>query len=233
MASFGTKSIRVLLVDDHRVVRAALSLLIQNSEGMTMVGEAGNRSEAIAIAAREQPDVILLDLDLGVESGLDLIQDLLKAAGQARIIILTGTRDPEAHHRALRLGAMGVVDKEEAPEVLLSAIERVHAGEAWLDPVLTARLLGEISEASRPKKPDPEAAKIATLTEREREVVTFVGEGLKNRQIAQRLFISEWTVRHHITSIFSKLEVSDRVELMMFAYRHGLAKPPSSYPRST
>ena len=233
MASFGTKSIRVLLVDDHRVVRAALSLLIQNREGMTMVGEAGNHSEAIAIAAREQPDVILLDLDLGVESGLDLIQDLLKAAGQARIIILTGTRDPDAHHRALRLGAMGVVDKEVAPEMLFSAIERVHAGEAWLDPLLTARLLGEISGASKAKKPDPEAAKIAALTEREREVVTMVGEGLKNRQIAQRLFISEWTVRHHITSIFSKLEVSDRVELMMFAYRHGLAKPPSSYPRST
>jgi DNA-binding NarL/FixJ family response regulator len=226
MASFGAKSIRVLLVDDHRVVRAALSLFIQNREGMTMVGEAGNHSEAIAIAGREQPDVILLDLDLGVENGLDLIHDLLAAAGQARIIILTGTRDLEAHHRALSLGAMGVVDKANAPEVLMSAIERVHAGEAWLDPSLTARLLGEISKASRPKKPDPEAAKIATLTDREREVVTMVGEGQKNRQIAQRLFISEWTVRHHITSIFSKLEVSDRVELMMFAYRHGLAKPP-------
>jgi DNA-binding NarL/FixJ family response regulator len=226
MASFGTKPIRVLLVDDHRVVRAALSMFIQNREGLSMVGEAGNHSEAVTIAGREQPDVILLDLDLGVESGLDLIQDLLAAAGQARIIILTGTRDPEAHHRALKLGAMGVVDKEKAPEVLMAAIERVHAGEAWLDPLLAARLLGEISKPSRPKKPDPEAAKIATLTEREREVVTMIGKGLKNREIAQTLFISEWTVRHHITSIFSKLDVSDRVELMMFAYRHDLAKPP-------
>jgi DNA-binding NarL/FixJ family response regulator len=193
---------------------------------MTMVGEAGNRSEAVAVAASARPDVILLDLDLGDESGLDLIQDLLEAAGQARVIILTGTRDPEAHQRALNLGAMGVVQKEKAPEVLLSAIERVHAGEAWLDPLLTARLLGQVAKASRPKKPDPEAASIATLTPREREVVTLVGEGLKNREIAERLFISEWTVRHHITSIFSKLQVSDRVELILFAYRHGLAKPP-------
>jgi DNA-binding NarL/FixJ family response regulator len=219
-----------MLVDDHRVVRAALRLLIQSREGMTLVGEAGNRREAVAIARSAQPDIILLDLDLGDESGLDLIHDLLEAAGQARVIILTGTRDPEAHHRALGLGAMGVVEKEKAPEALLSAIERVHAGEAWLDPLLTARLLGEVSKVSRPKKPDPEAARIATLTAREREVVTLIGEGLKNRQIAERLFISEWTVRHHITSIFGKLEVSDRVELILFAYRHGLAKPPAESP---
>lgn len=226
MPSSGAKSIRVMLVDDHMMVRAALRLLIQSCDGMTMVGEAGNRREAVAVAASAQPDVILLDLDLGDESGLDLIQDLLEAAGQARVIILTGTRDPEAHHRALNLGAMGVVQKEKAPEALLLAIERVHAGEAWLDPSLTARLLGQVSKAGRPKKLDPEAVSIATLTPREREVVALVGEGLKNREIAERLFISEWTVRHHITSIFSKLHVSDRVELILFAYRHSLAKPP-------
>ncbi len=226
MVSSGTNPIRVMLVEDHRVVRAGVRMLVQSREGMTIVGEAGNRSEAVAIAGSEQPDVILLDLDLGDESGLDLIHDLLEAASRARVIILTGTRDPEEHHRALRLGAMGVVNKEKAPEVLLAAIEKVHAGEAWLDPLLTARLLGEVAKAGKPKKPDPEAARIATLTDREREVVGLIAEGLKNKQIAERLFISEWTVRHHITSIFSKLEVSDRVELIMFAYRQGLARPP-------
>jgi DNA-binding NarL/FixJ family response regulator len=226
MVSSGKKPIRVMLVEDHPVVRAGVRTLIQNREGMTMVGEAGNRSEAVAVAGSERPDIILLDLDLGDESGLDLIETLLEASGQGRVIILTGTRDPEGHQRALSLGAMGVVRKEKAPEALLSAIEMVHAGEAWLDPSLAARVLGEVSKASKPKKPDPEAEKIATLTEREREVVGLVGEGLKNKQIAERLFIREWTVRHHITSIFSKLEVSDRVELIMFAYRQGLAKPP-------
>jgi DNA-binding NarL/FixJ family response regulator len=226
MVTSGKKPIRVMLVEDHPVVRAGVRMLIQNREGMTMVGEADNRSEAVAIAGSEHPDIILLDLDLGDESGLDLIESLLEASGQGRVIILTGTRDAEGHQRALSLGAMGVVHKEKAPEALLSAIEMVHAGEAWLDPSLAARLLGAVSKASKPKKPDPEAERIATLTEREREVVRLIGEGLKNKQIAEQLFISEWTVRHHITSIFSKLEVSDRVELIMFAYRQGLAKPP-------
>lgn len=201
-------------------------MLIQSREGMTIVGEAGNRGEALVVAGSEQPDIILLDLDLGDESGLDLIPALLEASAGARVIILTGTRDPEAQHRALSLGAMGIVHKEKAPEALLSAIERVHAGEAWLDPMLTAKLLGEMAKAGKPKKPDPEADRVATLTGREREVVGLIGEGLKNSQIAERLFISEWTVRHHITSIFSKLEVSDRVELIMLAYRQGLARPP-------
>jgi DNA-binding NarL/FixJ family response regulator len=121
---------------------------------------------------------------------------------------------------------MGIVKKEKAAEVLISAIERVHAGEAWLDPSLMAGVLTEMTRSSRGKKTDPEADKIAALTNREREVIALVGEGIKSKEIAGRLFISETTVRHHLTSIFDKLGVADRVELLIYAYRHGLASPP-------
>jgi DNA-binding NarL/FixJ family response regulator len=226
MVTPATKPIRILLVDDHAVVRAGLRMIIQSRTGMTIVGEAGNRDDALSLADSEHPDIILLDLDLGGDSGMALIADLIAAAGDARIIILTGLRDPEAHRQAVLLGAMGIVKKEKAAEVLISAIERVHAGEAWLDPSLMAGVLTEMTRSSRGRKTDPEADKIAALTNREREVIALVGEGIKSKEIAGRLFISETTVRHHLTSIFDKLGVVDRVELLIYAYRHGLASPP-------
>jgi two-component system, NarL family, nitrate/nitrite response regulator NarL len=225
MVTPAAKQIRILLVDDHAVVRAGLRMIIQSRPGMTIVGEAGNREEALALAASQHPDIVLLDLDLGGDSGMALIADLIAAAGDARIIILTGMRDPESHRQAVLLGAMGIVKKEKAAEVLISAIERVYAGEAWLDPSLMAGVLTELSRSSKPKS-DPETEKIATLTNREREVIALVGEGIKSKEIAGRLFISETTVRHHLTSIFDKLGVADRVELLIYAYRHGLASPP-------
>ena len=226
MVTPAAKLIRILLVDDHAVVRAGLRMIIQSRSGMNIVGEAGNRDDALALAASEHPDIILLDLDLGGESGMALIADLIAAASDARIIILTGLRDAESHRQAVMLGAMGIVKKEKAAEVLISAIERVYAGEAWLDPSLMAGVLTEMARASKPTKTDPEAEKIGTLTNREREVIALVGEGIKSKEIAGRLFISETTVRHHLTSIFDKLGVADRVELLIYAYRHGLASPP-------
>ena len=155
-----------------------------------------------------------------------MITELMAAPAEARIIILTGLRDPEAHRQAVLLGAMGIVKKEKAAEVLISAIQRVHAGEAWLDPSLMAGVLSEMTRAGKTRKADPETEKIATLTNREREVIALIGEGIKNKEIAERLFISETTVRHHLTSIFAKLGVADRVELLIYAFRHGLANPP-------
>lgn len=221
------KAIKILLVDDHVIVRAGLRMLIENHKGMAVVGEAGSRRDAMAIAALEQPDIILLDLDMGNESGLDFLRELLATATRARVVMLTGVRDPEAHRRAVLMGAMGLVLKDKAAEVLIRAIERVHAGEVWLDRSLTASVLSEISNVDRTGKPDPEAKKIESLTTREREIVGLVCEGLKNKQIGDRLFISEATVRNHLTSILSKLELSDRFELALYAYRNHLAKPPS------
>ncbi len=221
-----TEVIRVLLVDDHAIVRAGLRMLIGSEPGLQVVGEADGRASALDRAARLQPDIILLDLDLGGDSSLDFLPDLLANVPQGRVILLTGTRNPDEHVRAVRLGAMGVVLKEQAADVLVRAIQKVHAGEAWLDPTLTARLLTGMAPGRGAKQVDPETVKIAALTDREREVIALICEGLQNKTIGQRLFISETTVRHHLTSIFSKLGLENRLELVIYAYRHGLAQPP-------
>lgn len=226
MGNLAHEPIRVLLVDDHAILRSGVRLLLESGGGMRVVGEAADRQQAVALARREQPDSILLDLDLPGTHGLELLPELLAAAPSARVIILTGVNDPEAHASAMRLGARGLVRKEKAPEVLLKAVEKVHHGELWLDRSLLTSLLDERAGAGNHRRPNVEAVKIASLTEREREVVSLIGEGLKNKQIAERLFISEGTVRNHLTTIFGKLDVSDRFELMMYAYRHDLAKPP-------
>jgi DNA-binding NarL/FixJ family response regulator len=215
-------TIGILLVDDHAVVRAALRLLIEKQPGMVVVGEASNKAEALAIASREQPELILLDLCLGEENGIDFIPELLAIAEETKIIILTGVRDPEEHKRAIRLGAMGVVNKEASANLLIKAIDRVYAGELWLDRHSTANLVSGLRRDLQTPKPATEQDTTAQLTSREREVICLVGEGLKNKQIADRLCISEATVRHHLTSILRKLEVSDRLELLIFAYQNNL-----------
>ena len=228
MSMPGSQSIRVLIVDDHGIVRAGLRMLLESQPRTSVVGEAANCAEALVLATREQPDVIVLDLDLGGENAVESIPTLLSAAPAARLLVLTGVRDPEAHREAVRRGAMGLVLKEKAAETLLQAIAKVGDGEVWLEPTMIARVLGELTRPQTSQPISPEAAKIATLTEREREVITLVGEGLRNKHIAERLYISEATVRHHLTAIFAKLEVADRFELAVYAYQHGLAKPPVS-----
>jgi two-component system nitrate/nitrite response regulator NarL len=215
--------IRVLLVEDHAVVRAGLRLLIESRHGLVVVGEAATHADALTLAAREQPHIILLDLDLGSEDGLDLLPILRAAAGQARVLVLTGIRDVNEHRHAIRQGAMGIVLKEQAPDVLLKAIEKVHAGEVWLDRTMLAYVLSEMAVGgARPV--DTNAARIAALTQRDREVIALVDEGLKNKPISARLSISETTVRHHLTSIFAKLGVESRLELVVFAHQQGLGK---------
>jgi two-component system nitrate/nitrite response regulator NarL len=226
-AATAIKSIHILLIDDHAVVRSGLKMIIESKPGLKVVGEASNRADALAIAAREQPDIILLDLDLNGVSGLDFLAELFTTTRDARVIILTGVYDPDAHRRAMHLGAMGLVLKEKAAEVVIKAIEKVHAGEVWFDRVMMGHMISQLSRAALTPKSKPEAQRIASLTEREREITALIGEGLKNKLIANRLFISETTVRHHLTSVFDKLGVSDRLELIIYAYRHGLAKPPS------
>jgi DNA-binding NarL/FixJ family response regulator len=218
-------TIRILLIEDHAVVRAGLRLLIQSRPGLAVVGEAANHAAALALAAREPPDIIVLDLDLGAESGLDLLPGLRAVACQARVLVLTGVRDTQGHRLAIRRGARGLVLKEQAPEVLLKAITKVHAGEVWLERSLLSSVLDEIA-LGETRPANAEAARIASLTEREREVIALVGEGLKNKQIGHRLSITETTVGHHLTSVFAKLGVESRLEMVIFAHRHGLTKWP-------
>jgi DNA-binding NarL/FixJ family response regulator len=216
--------LRILLVDDHLVMRAGLRLLIENQPGMTVVALASNREEALKLAACESPDLILLDLELGAESGLTFLPELRAAAPKARVLVLTGLKDAEAHRQAVRLGAVGVVFKDQEAEVLIKAIEKVHAGEVWLDRTTTGNLFHEMTQNSG--EVNPEQSKIKSLTEREFQVIKLIAEGLKNKEIAKRLFISETTVTHHLSSIFSKLEVSDRLELVIYAFAQKLATMP-------
>jgi two-component system, NarL family, nitrate/nitrite response regulator NarL len=210
--------IRILFVEDHAVVRAGLRLLIEHYPHLCCVGEAAESASAIDLAARAEPDIILLDLDLGAERGLDLIPALLVAAPRARILILTGIRDSYEHQQAIYRGAVGLVHKEQAPDVLLRVIEKVHAGEVWLERSMMANVISEMVA----HKGKANGTELHALTDREREVISLVGEGLKNKQIGDRLSISEITVRHHLTSIFSKLGVESRLEMVLFAHRHGL-----------
>ncbi len=215
-------SIGILIVDDHAVVCSALRALIEKHPNRIVVGEAGNAADAVALAAKEQPEIILLDLCLGDENGVDLIPDLLKASSESRIILLTAVQDEDEFRRAVRQGALGVVGKGAPAEMLIKAIDRVNAGELWLNRQMTATVVTELRRAKSPPGRVIEPEPAARLTGREREVITLIGEGLKNKQIADRLCISETTVRHHLTSILKKLDLSDRVELLIFAYRHNM-----------
>lgn len=215
--------VRILLVDDHAIIRAGLRMLIETRQGFHMTGECDNHADAVTLAAREQPDIILLDLDLGQQNGLDFLEELLEVTqGKSRIIVLTGDRDANKHTRAVGLGALGVVLKDRAPEVLLLAIERVAAGETWLEPQVMANALTNLWKSRQPAKADPEAEKVASLTDREREVIELVAKGYKNQKIGETLFISEPTVRRHLGLIFSKLDVADRLELLVYAIEHGI-----------
>jgi DNA-binding NarL/FixJ family response regulator len=218
-----TKNIRILLIDDQTIVRAAMRMLIESRPGLKVIGEGANRTESLALAMSEQPEIILFALNEA--SDLDFLPELLSIANQARLVILTGLRDPKVHQRAVRLGATGVVLKDMPAEDVIKAIEKVHSGEVWLNRSMTASVLAGLVRGNG--ELDLEAAKIVTLTKREREICTLIGEGLKNKQIAARLFISPATVHHHLTSIHDKLGVSDRLELIIYVYRHGLGKPPA------
>ena len=218
------KPIRILVVDDHTMVREYLRVLIENEPDMAIVGEAGNSADALAIAVREQPDVIVLDVNLSGEDAIDSLHALIASSEGSKVLILTGFNDPEKHRRAVHLGAVGVLLKDQEGKIFIKAIRKVHAGEVWLDRSMTAHILTDFTRAGERRRQDPEAAKIETLTEREREVIALVAEGLITKRIATRLFISEKTVSNHLTAIYDKLGVSNRLELAIYASRHGLAK---------
>jgi two-component system, NarL family, nitrate/nitrite response regulator NarL len=221
-AALGRPIITILVVEDHEVVRIGLRHLMEKQPHMKIVGEAINQADALAIASREKPDIIILDLCLGSENGADIIPEFLRINEECRIIVLTAIQDEEELRRASRLGAMGVIAKDAPADMLIKAIDRVYAGELWLNRRLTAALVAELRSPGNDTNGDGEKKLITRLSSREHEIIALVGEGLKNKQIAARLFISETTVRHHITSILGKLKVSDRLELLIFAYRNNL-----------
>ncbi len=223
--------IRVFLIDDHRTILWGLEKLIESGNpGMRVVGAATSYTAAAKLLEQVTPDVIVLDLDLGQESGLDAIPKLL-ATCKAKILVLTGLRDESIRHDAVLAGARGVVEKEARAETILSAIAKVHEGEIWLDRAATGRLLVEVSRKNAARDaPNPEQVRIAALTVREREIIALTASnaGATAKTIAEKLHISEHTLRNHLTSIYEKLGVANRLELFAFAHQHKLAKPRGS-----
>ena len=216
-------TIRILLVDDHKTMLWGLERLIQ-AEGpsFTLVGSASDGAEATALCAALHPDIVLLDLDLKGSSSIDFLPALV-ANGSTRVVILSANRDQGTLAAAVKAGARGVVSKEAPTDDVLLAVRKVHGGELWLDQSLMQALLGQLV-APAPKA-DPEAERIATLTARERDVIGMIvqGKGALNKELAERAFISERTLRNHLTTIYQKLDVANRLELYVYAIKHGLS----------
>lgn len=226
MAAPPTHAVSVALVDQHGVVRSGIRVLIEQHLGWSVVAEAATAAAAIKLVTHYRPHLVILDLDLGDGDGVELLSQLLTASPQTRVLVLTANHDAFAHQRAIRCGASGIVFKEQDGDVLISALEKVQRGDIWLDRATIAAMFEGAEREVGSADQHPEIHKINALTARERQVIQFVCEGLKNKQIAQRLSISETTVRHHLTSIFNKVGVTDRLELAIYAYRYGLASLP-------
>ena len=224
MSQTSQDPIRVLLIDDHQSFLWGMVKLIESdSPNMKVLGTASDIAEALAILEREHPDVILLDIDLRGVNSLDSMP-ILRNATTAMVLILTGMRNPETHERAIMAGARGVVQKEASAEMILKAIKKVYEGEIWLDRATTARVFSKLLDHSN-NQVSPEAAKIATLTSREREIINVMTKQGRstNKQIAVHLNMSEHTLRNHLSSIYSKLEVENRLELVMYAVKHHIS----------
>lgn len=214
--------IKVLIVDDHPTVTWGLERLVGGRKtNMTVVATAHDTKAAVSKAAALQPDIILLDIDLGSESGIEAMADLLVAC-KARIVVLTGVRDAALRDQAVLAGARGIVGKEESPENILKAIEKVHAGELWLDRATTGRIFVEFSKRLKGAPETDEQKRIALLTPRELEIVRVLVQEPDSSiaGIAQKIHTSEHTLRNHLTSIYNKLGLSSRLQLHVFASKH-------------
>jgi DNA-binding NarL/FixJ family response regulator len=226
MPESNTSLINILLVDSQTLLRAGLRLVLETESKFAVVGEASSREEALE-GARLRPDIIILNLNSDAESDLDLLSDLSITAEGSRVLVLISDFDLELRRRIVRFGVKGLVQKTESPDRLIAAVKSVYAGEVWLDPRTVSHVLDDLLQAGDVKQTDRVLDNGVRLTGRERDIIALIGEGLKNKQIAERLCISEPTVRHYLTSIFEKVGVKDRQGLIVYAYQRGLAKPPA------
>ena len=216
--------IRILLVDDHKSMLWGLERLIESENPhMQVIGKATNKIEVFAFLKLSKPDIVLLDLDLNGENSLDFLEELLQES-QARVLVLTASQDPVVHQRAIINGASGVVIKSENADVILRAIKYVHAGELWFDRAATSRLLRSLNAPVPTFSKATQLSKIATLTPKERQVISAMAiiPGARNKAVADRLCMSEHTLRNHLTGIYAKLDLENRLELCMFAIEHKL-----------
>lgn len=216
--------IRVVIADDHPIVREGLRKLLSLEDDINVVGEAADGRELVERMDEFKPDVILLDLRMPNLDGLGALQTLQHAGQKARVIILTASEDKNEFVQAMKLGCSGIVLKQTAPDLIVKSIRKVHAGEIWLDSHTTAAVMRQFASplemtgtnaTSKVRERSP-------LSAREREIVALVAQGYKNKEMAEKMFISEQTVKNHLHNIFDKLGVSDRLELALYAIHKGL-----------
>lgn len=209
---------RILLVDDHEVVRLGLKALLERHPHFEVVAEAGTARDAVDIVENIRPDVVVMDIRLPGGSGIEACQEIADRFPESKVIMLTSYAEDEMLFSAIRAGAAGYVLKQIGGEDLVRAIEAIGRGEALLDPAVTQRIFQEVRKAAR----EEEASAFAALTQQERHVLLLVSEGKTNREIAKALFLGEGTVRNYVSSILSKLGVSNRAEAAAYAVEHNL-----------
>jgi DNA-binding NarL/FixJ family response regulator len=221
--------IRVALVDDQALVRAGLRSLVEQEDDLAVVGEAADGAEGIEVARRERPDVVLMDIRMPVLDGLEATRRIASdpALEGVRVLVLTTFELDEYVFESLRAGAGGFVVKDAEPAEMLRAIRVVAAGDALLSPSVTRRIVEAF--AARPAPAGPPVTALEELTEREREVVALVGNGLSNDEIAEKLVISAATARTHVSRSMIKVAARDRAQLVVFAYESGLVVPQGTY----
>ncbi len=210
--------LRVMIVDDHEVVRIGLKSLLSHYDRFEVVGEAGNAKEALEKALRLRPDIVLMDIRLPGTSGIEACEQIINSDANIKVIMLTSYAEDEMLFSAIRAGASGYVLKQIGSEDLVKAIESVGKGEALLDPAVTQRVFQEVRRAVK----EEEASAFSSLSQQERHVLLLVSEGKTNREIAKILFLGEGTVRNYVSSILSKLGVSNRAEAAAYAVQHNL-----------
>jgi DNA-binding NarL/FixJ family response regulator len=220
-------SIRILLADDQELLRVGFRMVLQAQEGLEVVGEAGDGAEAVALTRELQPDVVLMDVRMPEMDGVDATRELVDGGSPSRVIILTTFDLDEYAHAALRAGASGFLLKDAPTADLLSAIRAVASGDAVVAPSTTRRLLTTIAHQLPVADAPAELPALAALTPREHEVLIAVARGLSNAEIAEELVLSEATVKTHVGRVLAKLELRDRVQIVIYAYDHGLVAPGS------
>jgi DNA-binding NarL/FixJ family response regulator len=211
-------TIRVLVADDQAMVRAGFRMLLAGEQDIEVVAEAGNGHEAVDAAARFHPDVVLMDIRMPQLDGLEAARRILAADAAARVLVLTTFDLDEYIYQALRDGASGFVLKDDPPEQLIAAIRTVAAGDALLSPTITKRVIRQFTRIPRPAPPKA----FGELTAREQEILRLIAGGLSNEEIAHELYISDTTVKTHVTHILQKLSLRDRVQAVVLAYQTGI-----------
>ena len=218
--------IRIVVADDHPIFRDGLCKLLALEEDFEVVAQAQDGRQVLDVLQQHEPDILLLDLKMPGLDGLATLQRLQVAKNKTRVIVLTASDDKNEFVQAMKLGTSGIVLKQTATELLIKSIRKVHAGEIWLDSHTTAAVIRQFVANDDAPPPPPQSAprdrERSPLSQREREIVALVAQGFKNKEMAEKMFISEQTVKNHLHNIFDKLGVSDRLELALYAIHNNL-----------